>query len=134
MKAVGLDTSVVLRLLTGEPKSQASAALELVQTTHDQGMDVCVSDLVVTEVLFALQHHYDVPLTEAVETLAGFLRSPMITPIGHALSILEEYAGGKPGIMDRMIRMDYLDHAHQILTFDRSFARQPQVRLVTAAR
>ncbi|MBO7689071.1 MAG: PIN domain-containing protein, partial [Kiritimatiellae bacterium] len=54
----GLDTSVVLRLLTGEPPELAARALERYQQGIANGDDFAVSDVVAAETYYALQHHY----------------------------------------------------------------------------
>jgi predicted nucleic acid-binding protein len=59
--SVALDTSVILRLLTGEPEALAGRALVEVQELPRGGEALVVSDLVVSEVYFALQYHYDMP-------------------------------------------------------------------------
>jgi predicted nucleic acid-binding protein len=46
---VGLDTSVVLRLLVGSPPGQAKTALGFVKKSLTVGVRVIVSDLVVSE-------------------------------------------------------------------------------------
>lgn len=51
----------------------------------------------------------------------------MITPTGHALTVLSEYRGTGAGFVDRLIRMDLLDHAHEIVTFDKNFAKLPDI-------
>ena len=57
MKA-GLDTSVVLRLLLGQPADQAARAVAFLDELSRGGHHAVVSDLVVAEAYFALQHHY----------------------------------------------------------------------------
>jgi hypothetical protein len=54
-KLLGLDTSIVLRLLLGSPQNQAEAALALVKENFARGVKVVVSALVVSEAYFALQ-------------------------------------------------------------------------------
>lgn len=52
---IGLDTSVVVRLLIGEPVEQAAAARRLLD---EQPRGSCaISDMVVGEAYFALRHH-----------------------------------------------------------------------------
>ena len=53
----GLDTSVVLRLLTGQPQDLAAKALERYQDGIAAGDDFSVSDLVAAESYYAIQHH-----------------------------------------------------------------------------
>lgn len=128
MKAVGLDTCVVLRLLVGEPANQAAVALKYVEDSSDRSVAVCVSDMVVAEAYHSLIYHYDVPKLQAVRVLRDFLASPMITTTGHALSVLDTYTGKGAGLVDRLIRMDLLSAVHQIVTFDHAFARLPNVQ------
>ena len=51
----GLDTSVVLRLLTGQPQELAERALARYQEGVAAGDRFCVSDVVAAEAYFALQ-------------------------------------------------------------------------------
>ncbi|MCK5783575.1 MAG: PIN domain-containing protein [Desulfobacterales bacterium] len=127
MKSVGLDTCVVLRLLVGEPAEQADIALEYIKKCYFNNMAVFVSDIVAAEVYHAICYHYEVPRKDAVKILLDFLSSPMITPTGYALTVLSEYRGSGAGLIDRLIRIDLLDHAHEIVTFDKDFAKLPNV-------
>ncbi|MBN2449041.1 MAG: hypothetical protein JXR77_01550 [Lentisphaeria bacterium] len=130
MKAVGIDTCVVLRLLVGEPEDQSARALAFVERCYYDGMAVCVSDMVVAESYHALIHHYDVPKAKALETLREFLGSPMIAATGHAMPIVTSYTGTGPGLVDRLIRADLLDNAYEVRTFDRDFATLENVELI----
>ena len=47
--AIGLDTSVVLRLLIGEPRAQAEVARRRIERALVAGEKVVVTDLVVAE-------------------------------------------------------------------------------------
>jgi predicted nucleic acid-binding protein len=128
MKSVGLDTSVVVRLLTGDPESQAHTARTFLATCRSGNVRVCVSDLVVAEAYHALIYHYDAAKFEAVKALLAFLRHPGIHATGHAVEVLSEYAGSGPGLVDRLIRSDLLDRADEVITFDADFARLGKTR------
>ncbi|MFH2092333.1 MAG: hypothetical protein ABIJ31_08210 [Pseudomonadota bacterium] len=130
MKKVGIDTCIVLRLLVGEPADQAQTSLLFLEKCYLSGTIVYVSDLIVAEVYHALCHHYNVPFREAAEKIKDFLDSPMITVSGHAFTVLKEYQGTGPGFVDRLIRKDFLDHADEILTFDKKFSMLPCVTLL----
>lgn len=130
MKTVGLDACVVLRLLIGEPEEQANIALEYIKKCYFNNMTVFVSDIVVAEVYHAICYHYEVPRKNAVKILLNFLSSPMVTPTGHALTVLSEYGGTGAGLIDRLIRMDLLDYAHEIVTFDKDFAKLSNVSIL----
>ncbi len=127
MRKVGLDTCVVLRLLIGEPADQAKTAYSYVETCYLRGISVYVSDMVVLETYHALCHHYDVPMVKATKVLSDFLSSSMITPSGHALTVAKEFKGTGAGFEDRLIRMDILDHADEVVSFDKKFSRLPGV-------
>jgi predicted nucleic acid-binding protein len=130
MKAVGVDTCVVLRLLVGEPEDQARQAKAYVEQCYYNGTEVCVSDLVVAESYHALIYHYEVPKLRAVEALRDLLGSPMITTTGHALPVVMSYQGTGAGMVDRLIRAELLDHTYEIKTFDRDFAKLDNVVLL----
>ena len=130
MKAIGLDTCVVIRLLIGEPVEQAEKARQYVEQSYDSGLRICVSDLVVGEAYYALIYHYEVPKIQAITVLQDLLRSSMFENTGHALSVLEEYKGTGAGLMDRLIRMNYLDAAHEVVSFDKSMARLGNVTIL----
>ena len=128
MTSYGLDTSVVVRLLVGVPEDQARKALDFVQDCSRRKVKVFVSDLVVQETWHALCHHYQVPVREAAGCLMDFLASGIVAGTGHALSVLQGYSGSGPGVADRMIQRDYLDHASSILTFDKEFSKLSHVK------
>jgi len=126
MRTVGLDTSVVLRLLTEEPKDQADLAKRKVDMAFESRKTVFVSDLVVSEVYFGLQHHYGVPKVVAKKALIQLLESKKVNPEKNGKALLalkeEEKAGGA-GLVDRMIVLQNLDHTHETLTFDHKMSK-----------
>lgn len=130
--SVGLDTSIVLRLLTGLPQHQTEAAQQFILTAASS---VVVSDLVVSEAYFALRHHYAVPHAKAVSALLALLNDARIQGSGNARRVLSEMkATSKPGLIDRLICADYAREDLESLTFDREFASLPSVRLLAANR
>ncbi len=135
MKSVGLDTSIVLRLLTGTPTGQAHRALAEVTQRLSSGVRVSVSDLVVSEAYFALQHHYGVPKAEALRLLATFLTQSGVTCTGAAGAVLTtpSLATAKPGFVDRLIHADTMRSADELLTFETAAGRLTGVRVLTEA-
>jgi len=129
---VGLDTSVVLRLLTGEPEPLARRALSELDALTQNGAMPLVSDLVVSEVYFALQHHYGVPKSEALSLLAAFLNESGVRPLGAAAEVLAvpRLATANPGFVDRLIHAEYAHSAGEILTFEKAAGRLPRVRVL----
>ena len=130
----GLDTSVILRLLTGEPDPQARCAFAEVKALLGQGGLLLVSDLVVAEVYFALQHHYAVPKAEALMLITNFLNEKGIQSVGAAASVLAvpNLAKAKPGFVDRLIHPEYTQQsANEMLSFEIPATRLPGVRVLT---
>ena len=76
----GLDTSVVLRLLTGQPQDLAAKTLARYQDGIAAGDDFSVSDLVASESYYAIQHHYGKTKEEALDALKKFCENEMPSP------------------------------------------------------
>lgn len=125
---VGLDTSVVLRLLVGEPGEQAEAARRFLRTAAEP---VLVSDLVVAETYFALRTHYGAHHKDAVDVLRRFLDDTRVRAVGQAREALAEAARiERPGLVDQLIHADYRGTGATTLTFDRDAARLEKARLL----
>ena len=129
-----MDTSVVLRLLTGEPEAQARRALAEMRARIVNGDAVCVSDLVVSEVYFALQYHYGVAKAETLRLLRTFLAEPGVRSTGAAAAVLATpgLATADPGFVDRLIHAEYRRLAGEMLTFEKSAKGLPGVRVLMA--
>ncbi len=131
MKSVGLDTSVVVRLLTGDPPSHAQTARALIAACRTNNTRVYISDLVVVESYHALIYHYEASKPDAISALLALLRHPGIHATGHAMEVLAEYTGSGPGLADRLIRSDLLDQTDEVVTFDSDFAKLSKTRRLT---
>ncbi len=132
---VGIDTSVVVRVLTGEPRELALLALGYLLDREKAGDRVLVSDWVVAEAYYALQHHYGVSKREALNALGDFLASPGVEGTGEAAAVLSTpnlESATKPGFIDRVIHRSYLrSGAEEVATLERAAAKLPQVRVLT---
>ncbi len=129
---VGLDTSVLLRLLTGEPAPLAALALRRVEASLLAGDTVLVSDLVVNEAYFALQHHFGLSKVQAIGALCDFLRQSGVVAAGAAHGVLTtpNLAAAQPGLVDRLIHAEYMGMADEMLTFEKSAARMHGARVL----
>jgi predicted nucleic-acid-binding protein len=129
---VGLDTSVVLRLLIGEPQLQAQAAWQAVVEIRAAGGEAVVSDLVVSETYFALQDHYAVPKREALRQLRELFESGDLVPAGCATRVLAtpRLAAAKPGFVDRMIHAGYVSNLDQMLSFEKAARKLLRTRVL----
>jgi len=128
----GLDTSVVIRLLVGEPADQAARAQAFLDELFEAGEKACVCDLVVSEVYFALQYHYEVPKDEALEALRGMFDSGEIIGTGAAPTVLKtkNLAKAKPGFVDRLIHESYRNEESGMATFEKKSRRLENVRVL----
>jgi predicted nucleic-acid-binding protein len=128
---VGLDTSVVLRLLTGAPERLAALALERVEAHLERGDTVLVSDLVAAEAYFALQHHFDLSKAAALAALGALFEDRRISGSGAARAVLRlpALARAEPGFVDRLIHAGYRESADRMLTFERAAARLERVEV-----
>jgi predicted nucleic acid-binding protein len=125
---VGLDTSVVVRLLTGLPQKQMQSAKARLERALDDGDEVMVTDLAIAEAYHALHHHYGVPKPEARGLLLRFVTSGVVAlDPQSSISALSETGGA--GMVDRLIHARHRALNAITLTFER-----PQSRLEGAER
>lgn len=130
---VGLDTSVVVRLLVGEPQGQARAARARLERHHAAGDAIVVTDLAVAETYHALQYHYGVPKEEARELLRRFVDSGVVAPDPpSATSVLAESGGA--GLVDRLIHARHRGRGAVTLTFERKQAQLAGAERIGATR
>lgn len=129
--SLGLDTSVVVRLLVGEPEAQYRAARERLQRAHAEAETVLVTDLVVVEAYFALRHHYDVPDAEVRAKLKQLLESGVVVARPRGMAALLDL-GSPPGLADRLIHHRHAELGTSTLTFDRAQAGIEGAELVGA--
>jgi predicted nucleic acid-binding protein len=130
---VGLDTSVVLRLLIGEPKRQAERAWQSIVGARSAGDEAVASDLVASEAYFALQHHYGVPEAKALAQLRALFDSGDVSAIGGAAEVLKTpgLESARPGFVDRLIHDGYVvGEVDRVLTFEKAAGRLPRTRVL----
>lgn len=127
--SIGLDTSVVLRLLTGEPAVDARLARVRIERAHAAAEMVLVTDLVLAEAYFALHYHYGLAKDEARACLRRMADSGIVTIVPpEAVAALDP--GGGAGVADRLIHARHRSVGAITLTFDkRMSAREGAVRL-----
>lgn len=129
---VGLDTSVVLRLLLGQPVDHAQRAVAFLEAAARRGDQAIVSDLVVAEAYFALQHHYDVPKKEALAALRRMFDDGEIESQGVATEVLalEGLASAKPGFVDRLIQGAYVASGGAMASFEKASGKLSSVQVL----
>ncbi len=129
---LALDTSVVVRLLIGEPPKQFAAAKRRVQRAVQDSAGVLLSDLVVFETWQVLKYHYEVPAKLARDKLRALVESGVVRlQSGSGIpESLEDVKGGA-GFLDRLIVAHHNQLGAKTLTFD---ARQAKLNGATKLR
>lgn len=127
----GIDTSVLVRLLTGvPPREYERCERELSTLVEHDGAEVFASNQVIGEAYITVQHHYGFSSTDARSGLVSILTSGLVAPLNGRTVIEALEASGGPGLFDRLIADDYSRADLQVLTLDRRMATLPTARLV----
>ena len=130
---VGVDTSFVIRLLTGDPAPLAEVALKMLKDVQSGGGSIVLSDLVLAESYYALHYHYQVPKAESLARLKEFVHADGIECTGSAKAILALPNLDKmsPGFVDRVIVDHYLAlSVDEVVTFEKAARKINRVRVL----
>lgn len=134
IRRYGIDTSVLVRLLTGVPEAEFARSVQgLSVLVRDEGAGVVASNQVIGEAYVAVRHHYGVTRADARTGLLHVLRSGLVSPL-NGTSVLDaiESTGGA-GLVDRLIADDYTREDLDVITLDKAMASLPRVRILEAA-
>ena len=129
----GVDTSVVLRVLTGKPESLAAVVRTRLEGLWLYGAVLDVCDLVVSETYFALQHSYRLSKERALNALVKLSVHPGFRLSSHAIAALQtpNLATAKPGFLDRVIHGTYVtDDESVMLTCEKDARKLAGVEVV----
>ena len=125
----GIDTSVLVRLVTGDPGPEFSRCVTALSAlVQDEGAEIFVSNQVVGEAYVAIQHHYGISKSEARAGLLDVLQSGLVSPLngGSVIAALEASDGA--GLFDRLIADEYSRASLWTLTLDKRMDSLPHVR------
>jgi predicted nucleic acid-binding protein len=121
----GIDTSVFVRLLTGDPELEYEKTVKRFEARleADPKAEFFVSNQVIGESYIALQHHYGTEKAAARSAMLSVLTSGLCSPLNGA-SVLDALKTDKGcGLLDRLIAGDYASHGMNVLTNDRRMGR-----------
>ena len=132
MPRYGIDTSVFVRLLTGDPgKEYTETVLALTSMVQQSpGISIVVSNQVIGEAYIALQHHYHVGKPEARQAMITVFQSGLVAPQQGAASLAAINTITGCGLLDRLITEDYHHHGFITLTRDRRMAKLQGAQLL----
>jgi len=124
----GIDTSILVRLVTGEPTlafdETVAVLTRMVEREHDSFF---ASNMVIGEAYIALQHHYGINKATARSGLRSVLTSGLVAP-SHGEAVLEALATARGcGLIDRLIALQYSTDDMTTITLDRKMAALPRV-------
>ena len=125
----GIDTSVLVRLVSGDPPTDFARCVETLRALiEEDGAEILASNQVIGETYVAVQHHYGVSKTAARASLLDVLRSGMVKPLNGRAVITALEARGGPGLFDRLIAEEYSRAGLETLTLGRKMATLPGSR------
>lgn len=125
----GIDTSILVRLVTGDPESEFDDCVrKLSRLVERDGAQLLASNQVIGETYVALQHHYGVAKADARHALGSVLASGLVGPLNgdEVFAALEAQSGC--GLLDRLIAGDYRRAGLVTLTLDRKMAALESTR------
>ena len=121
----GLDTSVLVRLLMCEPPDLAERVRSRIEDMLSDGADFFISDLVVSETYFSLQHHYRKTKEGAIKSIREVLETPGFSFTAEARAALEtpEVWKANPGFIDRILASEYAAKGFVTVSCEKSFRK-----------
>ena len=121
----GLDTSAILRIITGEPPALAQAVDICIAEMVANGDTMVISALPASEAYYSLQHFYGRTKQEAIMALRaladeeGFSFSPEAAA---ALATPDAWKAS-PGFVDRMIANGYAANGQITVSCEKDFRK-----------
>ena len=125
----GTETSILVRLLTGQPSEEFErCARELSAPTENDGAAVFASNQAIGEAYIAVQHYYGGTEADVRAGLFRILASGLVSPLS-GNSVLEALtSSGGLGLFDRLIADSYNRVGLEVLTVDRRMSRLRNTR------
>ena len=121
----GIDTSIFVRLLTGEPEADYQKTVKAFtqRLESEPQAEFFVSNQVIGEAYIALQHHFGIGKTDAKAAICDVMCSGLCSP-QNGSSVFDALREDKGcGLLDRLIADDYAAHGMKTLTNDFKMSR-----------
>ena len=125
----GIDTSVLVRLVTGEPPDHFDYCLRKLRAlVEDKGAEIFASNQVIGEAYVVVQIHYGITKADARAELSRTLQSGLVSPLNGrpVIDALEDSGGA--GLFDRLIVDGYYHADLEVLTLDQRMSKLPGTR------
>ena len=133
MQTYGIDTSILVRLITCKPESEYQRTLGALEDLLDREPHArfCASNMVIGETYAAVHYHYGVTKADTRAALFEVLQSGLVEPLGGKPVLDVILAADKgAGLADRLIVNDYQHSYHTTLTNDKRMAKVEGARLL----
>ena len=125
----GIDTSILVRLLTGDPENGFERCVnKLAALIERDDAEIFASNQAIGEAYIALQHHYGISKPDARAALSTVLKSGLVAPLNGPGVFAALNADSGCGLLDRLIADDYRRAGLITLTLDRKMAALRDVR------
>jgi predicted nucleic acid-binding protein len=126
-KRYGIDTSILMRLLTGDPAKDYAKTVRSLENLLEQkpGADILASNQVIGEAYIAVRHHYGISKADARAALLSVLSSGLVAPLNGTVVLDAIRHTEGCGLLDRLIVDDYARHGVETLTHDRKMGALP---------
>ena len=130
---VGLDTSALVRIISGEPPELAEKVARRLANILDDGGICEVSDIAAFEAYYALQQFYGMTKGEVL----GHLRRLSVTPgfrfstVATAVLETPNLERVNPGFIDRILSEEYRSRGLTTLSCEKSFHKLALTEVVS---
>ncbi|CAG7857426.1 hypothetical protein MCAMS1_02239 [biofilm metagenome] len=132
---IGLDTNVLVRLLTADDAAQLKTATQLIAGFAGQPGSFFINELVLVELIWVLQRLYGYSQPESLQAVQALLASDAFvfedrTRLNQAVRLCNEKASG---FADAMIALkNAVTACEYTATFDKDMVGLPKISLLTA--
>lgn len=130
----GLDTNVLVRLLTRDDPEQARQVESLLEKTEAEGGRLHVSCITLCELAWVLRSRYRMGRQELVLALQALLDAPLLELQDRDLVLraLDDFRAGKASFPDYLIGwQNWQAGCEETLTFDQPLAEAPGFTLLS---
>lgn len=128
-----LDTNLLIRILTGEPESQAEGARVLLERCENGELTLKLTPLVVAEAVFVLTGKvYGIDRADVSAALTGFLESPSldVEDRDSLLNALALFRDHPVDFVDAFLAAKSQTETAGIASFDQDFEKLSGVELL----
>ena len=130
---VGLDTSALVRIISGEPPELAEKVARRLAEILDDGGECEIADIAAFEAYYALQQFYGMTKAEVLEQLRRLSVTPgfRFSPVATAVLETPNLERVNPGFVDRVLAEGYRSRGFTTLSCEKSFRSLPLSEVVS---